>query len=93
MRSSWIIASAWALLQLVRHALAVGVAVADGLLAAVLLGAAGVDGLLALQHALLGLGELLAPVAQLALDLAADAVHLFLGLEARLLDDGLRLTA
>ena len=43
MRSSWIIASAWALLQLVRDALAVGVAVADGLLAAVLLGAAGVD--------------------------------------------------
>ena len=80
-------------LELVGKSLAVGVPVADGLLAPVLLRAARVDGLFALKHTLLGLAELLAAVAQLALDLGADTVHLFLGLEARLLDDGLRLAA
>ena len=79
--------------ELVRQALAVGVAVADGLLPAVLLGGAGVDALLPLQHALLGLAELLPPLAQLTLHLATDAMDLFLRLEASLLDDGLSLTA
>ena len=93
MRSSWIIASACDVVELVRDALAVDVAVADGLLAAVLLRAARVDGLLALHHPLLGLGQLLAAFAQLSLDLAANAVDLLLGLEAGLLDDDLRLAA
>ena len=77
--------------ELVGDALAVGVAVAQRLLAAVLLGAARVELLLALQQALLGLADLFATVAQLGLDLAAHLVHLFLGLEAGLLDDGLGL--
>src|SRR5665648_390967 len=65
-------------LQLVGDALGVGVAVAQRLLATVLLRGARVELLVALHEALLGLAHLLAPVAQLGLDLAAHLMHLSL---------------
>ena len=79
-------------LQVVGDALGVGVAVAQRLLAAVLLRGARVELLVALQQALLGLADLFAPAAQLGLDLAAHLVHFLFGLEPSFLDDGLGLT-
>ena len=91
MRSSWIMASSCAICSSSADALRVGVAVAQRLLAAVLLGGARVELLVALQEALLGLADLFATVAQLGLDLAADLVHFFLGLEPSFLDERLGL--
>ena len=79
-------------LQVVGDALRVGVAVAQRLLAPVLLGGARVELLVALQQALLGLADLFAAAAQLGLDLAAHLVHFLFGLEPSFLDDGLGLT-
>src|SRR5450830_775125 len=79
-------------LQLVGDALGLGVAVAQRLLATVLLRGARVDLLVALQQALLGLAYLFAPAAQLGLDLAAHLVHFLFRLEPSFLDDGLGLT-
>ncbi len=56
------------------------------LVAALLLGGARLELLLALHHALLERGDLGAPVAELGLDLGAHAVHLFFGLETGLLE-------
>ena len=52
----------------------------------------GVEELVALQKALLGLARLFAPVAQLGLDLAAHPVHRFFRLEASFFHDGFGLT-
>src|SRR5665647_3374676 len=79
-------------LQPVGDALGLGVAVAQRLLATVLLRGARVDLLVALQQALLGLDYLFAPAAQLGLDLAAHLVHFLFRLEPSFLDDGLGLT-
>jgi len=78
-------------LDLLGQLLDVRLAVAQRLVAPVLLDGARLELLLALDHALLGAGQLRAPLAQLLLDLAADLVDLFLGLEPSLLEDGLGL--